>query len=95
MFDKIKEEMDKIEAAHASGDMTAKQAVSTVIKLAEMMEDVATKFADAGVVSFSVGDYGSGRTYYPFGHEYWELEQAEDYGHGDGHGYWMSSSDQC
>lgn len=73
----------------------AQQAIRKLTSMAEEFESIAEAVADRFCISFSTGDYGYGRTYYPKGHDYWEESQAEDYGQGADHGYWLSSSDMC
>ncbi|AAP76041.1 RB69ORF139c hypothetical protein [Escherichia phage RB69] len=46
---------------------SASDAIYKLLNQAERIEEEATKIADQYAVSFSVGDYGSGRTYYPKG----------------------------
>jgi hypothetical protein len=73
----------------------AQQAIHKLNSMSEEFESIAQAVADRFCISFSTGDYGYGRTYYPKGHDYWEESQAEDYGQGADRGYWLSSSDMC
>lgn len=73
----------------------AQQAIRKLTSMADEFESIAQAVADRFCISFSTGDYGYGRTYYPKGHDCWEESQAEDYGQGADHGYWLSSSDMC
>ncbi|AYD79339.1 hypothetical protein KNT78_gp097 [Shigella phage phi25-307] len=85
---------------------SASDAIYKLLNQAERIEEEATKIADQYAVSFSVGDYGSGRTYYPKGEivSQWMKDEIENNG-GDvkreGNGYvitegaWVSSSALC
>lgn len=86
MFEKVKQKMLEIET---NTNLTPSQKINAIINLSELLEQVASDIADEHSVTFSVGDYGSGRTYYPAGeYEDWDGEVNDV-------GVWISSSDQC
>lgn len=79
----------------------AREAIDSLITASERMIDVeAVAIADKFGIEISVGDYGSGRTYYPVGTDSTELNYSNYYGGFDENnksteGYWMSSSETC
>lgn len=91
----IEDSITEFEDEGASDKKKARQIAGKLLQIGEAAESVATEIADAAVISLDTGDYGYGRTYYPKGHDYWSESQAEDYGSGSEHGYWLSSSDMC
>lgn len=94
----------EVEVPEYNDYKSAREAIKAVMGLTEQIEAEAEAIADEMSVSFSTGDYGNGRTYYPKG------TNAEDYGLGyycrcydvdldeNGNtveGAWVSSSDMC
>ena len=80
----------------------ASDAIQALISEGERLIDVeATRIADAFGVEFSVGDYGSGRTYNPKGTPEDDLSYVYSYYDGfdeEGKslsGHWVSSSETC
>lgn len=86
MFEKVKQKMLEIES---NTTMTPGQKIDAITNLSDLLEEVAVTIADEHNLVFSVGEYGSGRTYYPAGeYEDWDGETNVE-------GVWISSSENC
>lgn len=97
--------MNKIEIAipEYNDVKSASDAISKLLRAQDHIENEATIIADKYGVSFDVGEYGSGRTYYPVGYECsrWMRDEIENNG-GEvdengiiTSGAWVSSSQMC
>lgn len=85
-----------------SSQEEAQKAINKLVDLADnLIENEATTIADKFGLNFSVGDYGSGRTYHPKGTDKSEMKYYDSYNYGydiDGKtlfGHWISSSENC
>ena len=93
----------EIEIPEYNDVQTATDAISKLLRAQDHIENEATIIADKYGVSFDVGEYGSGRTYYPVGYECsrWMRDEIENKG-GEvdengivTSGAWVSSSEMC
>lgn len=88
----------QIQIPEYSDSRSASAAIQKLLAQSSEIEIEAEKIADEYQVSFSVGDYGSGRTYYPkgsaadvWGSEGWEQDENGNLVEGQ----WLSSSEMC
>ncbi|AVR55320.1 hypothetical protein PSH1140_115 [Enterobacter phage myPSH1140] len=89
----------QIEIPEYNDRKSAAAAIAKLLERSEEIERAAEIIADEHCVTFDVGEYGNGRTYYPAGHdahwlvEYHDLEVDENNKLIEG--VWLSSSDMC
>lgn len=89
----------QIEIPEYNDRKSAAAAIAKLLERSEEIEQAAEVIADEHCLTFDVGDYGNGRTYYPVGYDaHWlvghhgvKVDENEKLVEG----VWLSSSDMC